>query len=165
MCINLSYENKIYLSRMRIRLSRTLDKMNDSIVYAVEEFDKKYTEFGGIIVKKFNMWKSGNSRGYRYTRGNSSYMSPSNSSSRISPFEIITTEIQTQQQAQQTQQQAQEAYDTHNVVINVEDENPTPILSSKSKSQPQQQEMVDKHFIDNTESFLDDAWDIINGND
>ena len=163
MCINLSYENKIYLSRMRIRLSRTLDKMNDSIVYAVEEFDKKYTEFGGIIVKKFNnMWNSGNSRGYRYTRENSSYMSPSNSSSRISPFEIITTEIQ---QAQQTQQQAQQAYDTHNVVINVEDENPTPISRTKSRSRSHSQEMVDKHFIDNTESFLDDAWDIINGND
>lgn len=162
MCINLSYENKIYLSRMRIRLSRTLDKMNDSIVYAVEEFDKKYTEFGGVIVKKFNMWKSGNSRGYRYTRGNSSYMSPSNSSSRISPFEIITTEIQTKQ-AQEAQ--AQQAYDTQNVVINVEDENPTPISRTKSRSHSHSQEMVDKHFIDNTESFLDDAWDIINGND
>jgi hypothetical protein len=164
MCINLSYENKIYLSRMRIRLSRTLDKMNDSIVYAVEEFDKKYTEFGGIIVKKFNMWKSGNSRGYRYTSGNSSYMSPSNSSSRISPFEIITTEIQTKQ-AQEAQAQPQQAYDTQNVVINVEDENPTPISRTKSRSHSHSQEMVDKHFIDNTESFLDDAWDIINGND
>ena len=144
---------------MRIRLSNTLDKMNDSIVYAVEEFDKKYTEFGGIILKKFNnMWNSGNFRGYRYTRANSSYMSPSNSSSRISPFEIITTEIQ------QTQQ-AQNSYDTHNVVINVEDENPTPILRTKSRSRSRSQEMVDKHFIDNTESFLDDAWDIINGND
>ena len=32
-------------------MSKVLDKMNDTLVYAVEEFDKKYTEFGGIILE------------------------------------------------------------------------------------------------------------------
>ena len=162
MCISLSHQNKIYLSKMKIRLSRTIDNMNDSIVYAVEEFDKKYIEFGGIILRKFNnFWNSRNfnSRNYRYTRANSGYMSPS---SRISPFEIITSDISEKQD-----------YDTHNIVINVEEETSIPITkqyipSQKPKSNQEQapsQEMVEKHFIDETESFLDDAWDIINGND
>lgn len=176
MCINLSYENKIYLSRMKAKLSRTIDSMNDSIVYVVEEFDKKYTEFGGIVLRKFNnFWNSRHmgSRRYSYTRANSSYMSPTNSNSRISPFEIITTDISSQIN--------QKTFDTHNVVITVEEDddnsntntntnseqNMSTLNQRKSQenSQPKSQEMVEKHFIDKTESFLDDAWDIINGND
>lgn len=174
MCINLSYENKIYLSRMKAKLSRTIDNMNDSIVYAVEEFDKKYIEFGGIVLRKFNnFWNSRHtgSRRYSYTRANSGYMSPTNSNSRISPFEIITTDI--------SSQISEKNFDTHNVVINVEEDDDNSNTNTNSEQnmsilnqrkpqenyQPKSQEMVEKHFIDKTESFLDDAWDIINGND
>ena len=155
MCLNLSYENKIHLNRIKSKMSRVLDKMNDTLVYAVEEFDKKYTEFGGIILKKFNtMWNSQNTRRYRYSRANSGYVSPA------SPFEIISEDNSEQTQIH--------SYDTHNTVIDVEED-----VSSKSNTQFQEskqkihqsREMVEKHFIDNTESFLDDAWDIINGND
>ena len=151
MCLSLSYENKIYISRIKIRMSRALDKMNDTLVYAVEEFDKKYTEFGGIVVKKFNnILNSGNSRNYRYTRTNSSNVSP------VSPFEIITTDSSGNQ-----------SYDTHNTVINVEEDISKTQLKTQSKFQQtiKTKELVEKHYIDNTESFLDDAWDIINGND
>ena len=91
MCLSLSYENKIYISKIKIRMSQTIDKMNDTLVYAVEEFDKKYIEFGGIVLRKFNNileLRKFNSRNYRYTRANSGYMSR-----QVSPFEIITSDI------------------------------------------------------------------------
>lgn len=149
MCINLSYENKIYLSGIKAKLSKTIDIMNDSFVYLVEELDKKYTQFGGIVLKKFNsVWSSSNFKSkyqnYRYTRANSGNIHPN---SRISLFEIISKDISGE--ISQTNVNS-------NVVINIEESN---TIVEKPK------EMVDNHFIDNTESFLDDAWDIINGND
>ena len=159
MCIKLSFENKIYLNRIKSKLSRTLDNVNSSFVNAVEEFDKKYTEIGGIIINKFNeIWYSNDRYRYRYNRAPSSYMSPTNSSSRISPFEVINSE----ESDKTTNMQSD--VETNHVVINVNEEVESTLSKAQQQSKLQQKdkELVEKHLIDDTESFLDDAWDIIN---
>ena len=115
--------------------------MNDSFIYCVEEFDKKYQQLGDVIIKKFNNMCS-DSKG-KYTPAPT--MTPSSSGSRLSPFEDISS---------------------HHTAINIDNDS---VSNQKSNSASNlvsaSTEMIEKHYIDKKESFLDDAWDIIHGSD
>ena len=137
MCFNLSLENKVYLNKVKGNIAKRIDKMNDSFIYFVEEFDKKYQQLGDVIIKKFNNMCR-DSKG-KYTPAPT--MTPSSSGSRLSPFEDISS---------------------HHTAINIDNDSKS---KSNSASNIASTEMVEKHYIDKKESFLDDAWDIIHGSD
>ena len=153
MCFNLSYQNKMYINKIKGRITKKLDKMNERLIYYVEEFDKMYQEFGDMIIKEYRRMYQPNgysSPAYQSTEG---VMSPYSSSSTISNFEEI---------------------DTNNVAITIEEpdinleQNSNTNFKTNFKTNIKKdttQELVEKHFVDNTESFLDDAWDIISGSD
>ena len=143
MCIELSIENKIFLNKVKSKISKKLDKFNESMVRMIEKFDTKYNELGETILNEFNKFKSKNSYSYQQSRGYSNVQSsPSVEVSPDDGYDNIIIQIEAQT-------------NNNSIIPRVQ------IKDNTEPSIPQQTEMVEKHTIDNKDSFLDDAWDII----
>ena len=69
MCIELSIDNKIFLNKVKSKISKKIDKFNESMVRMIEKFDTKYNELGEKILNEFNKFKSKNSYSYQQSRG------------------------------------------------------------------------------------------------
>lgn len=163
MCFSVSPENRIYLIHLKGRFLKQVDKINDSLVNLIEDFDKKYKEFGETILKKYQNMKSDSKRYYKYSP--TSTMSPTSSASRMSPFEDIDTyniSIKIEDESNIQIKQTNSNTHIHTNSTNQSKSNSNSNSNIQSNSNTHSKEMIEKHFIDKTESFLDDAWDIIN---
>ena len=133
MCINYSFNQQF-----KNKIITGFDKFNGGLVDFVDNFDDKCTELGNLLIRKYKFYfgKKGYSKGYsNYHFNNDNVNTP------LSPDEYEQVDIP-------------EAEADNLIKENVQTIQP--------KEEKKSFELVEKRIVDNKESFLDDAWDILN---
>ena len=134
MCINYTINQQF-----KNKVITGIDKFNGGLIDFLDNFDDKCTELGNYFIRKYKFYFEKN----RYTRGYSNYHFNNDSiNTPLSPDEYEKIIIP----------------DESNNSINKEN----IIHTIQPKEETKSTELVEKHIIDNRESFLDDAWDILN---
>ena len=118
-----------------------IDKFNNNLITFIEKLDKEYSNLGEYILKKFNEFKTKvNKKNYTYQYTNIvNSPTPSSENTYQENVSIIISDE------------------------NINESNITRRKLSNNSDSNSSIEMIPKHYVDNKESFLDEAWDIIAG--
>ena len=137
MCINYTLSNEF-----KNKVISKIDAFNGGLFDFIESFDDKCTDLGNYFIRKYKFYFESNrySRAYyrHYNQFNSNY-NDNDINTPLSPDEYEQVTIPETQDVKQ------------NIIQTIQ-----PLENNKNSL-----ELVEKHMVDNKESFLDDAWDII----
>jgi hypothetical protein len=129
--------NYKFNNNVKSEITKKIDNFNNNFLDFIENFDNKCTELGNFFIRK-----------YKY------YFEPKRYS-RTHYNNVPTTPL------------SPDEYETVDIPIPNECQSQTKIIKqepSKIPSKNQNIEMVNKHIVDNKDSFLDDnVWEILNG--
>ena len=135
MCINYTLSGEF----KNIVISK-IDYLNDGFIDFIENFDDRCSNLGNFFIRKYKFYFESN----RYSRANYRHYNQFNSN-----YNDINTSLSPDEYEHVTIPESQE--DKQNIIQKIQ-----PVENNKNSL-----ELVEKHFVDDKESFLDDAWDII----
>ena len=134
MCINYTLSGEF-----KNKVISKIDYFNDGFINFIENFDDKCTDLGNYFIRQYKFYFESN----RYNRASYRNYNQCNSNydinTPLSPDEYEQVNIPETQEVKQ------------NIIQTIQ-----PLENNKNSL-----ELVEKHMVDNKESFLDDAWDII----
>lgn len=135
MCINYTLS-----SEFKNKVISKIDAFNGGFFDFIENFDDKCTDLGNYLIRKYKFYFESN----RYNRASYRHYTQFNSN-----YNNINTPLSPDEYEQVTIPSTQEV--TQNITQTIQ-----PVENNQVST-----ELVEKHIVDNKESFLDDAWDII----
>jgi hypothetical protein len=143
MCLNYTFS-----CEFKNKVISSIDSFNGGLIDLLDNFDDKCTEMGNFFIRKYKFYFEKN----RYTKEYSNYKY---NRTPLSPddYEQINIPHSTQPELNMNiKQNTRPNQIVSNQIVS------NQIVSNQTNAI----ELVDKHIVDNRDSFLDDAWDILN---
>jgi len=144
------------------KIIKNIDTFNGNLFDFLDSLDQKCTNLGDFFIKKYKYYFSPN----RYNRAhyNDCPLSPDEYEQVTIPILNNDDENHTHTPTQShTQKQTQTLVSKYTQTNSISTLQPKTASKTKTKSKSKSLEMVEKHIVDNKESFLDEnVWDILN---